>query len=60
VHWALRQIGKRSLELHAPALELADTLSASRDRTERKVGRATARELTSEKVLTRLQKQPGV
>lgn len=60
VHWALRQIGKRSLELHAPALALADTLSASRDRTERKVGRAAARELTSEKVLTRLQKQPGV
>jgi len=56
VHWALRQIGKRSAELHQPALALANTLSASTDKTRRKVGRAAARDLTSEKVLARLRK----
>jgi len=56
VHWALRQTGKRSVALHGPALVLAETLSASPDKTARKVGRAAARELTSEKVLARLHK----
>nr|WP_282449194.1 DNA alkylation repair protein [Roseibium sp. CAU 1639] len=56
VHWALRQIGKRSADLHQPALALAEALSASEDKTARKVGRAAARELTSEKVLARLRK----
>jgi len=60
VHWALRQIGKRSAGLHGPALDLAEELSGSEDRTARKVGRAAARELSSEKVLDRLQKLPDV
>jgi len=54
VHWALRQIGKRSGQLHGPALELAEELSRSENPAERKVGRAAARELSSEKVLARL------
>ena len=54
MHWALRQIGKRSVDLHAPALNLANTLSNAEGRTARKVGRAASRELSSEKVLTRL------
>ncbi|WP_269582439.1 DNA alkylation repair protein [Roseibium sp. Sym1] len=58
VHWALRQIGKRSIDLHGPALKLAEDLSASPDKTARKVGRAATRELTSEKVLARLHKPP--
>jgi 3-methyladenine DNA glycosylase AlkD len=56
VHWALRQIGKRSASLHGPALSLAEELSRSPDKTACKVGRAAERELTSEKVLSRLQK----
>lgn len=59
VHWALRQIGKRSLTLHEPALALADRLAGSQDKTKRKVGRAADRELRSEKVLLRLQKPVG-
>ena len=57
VHWALRQIGKRSLTLHPPALALAERLSASENKAERKVGRAAAKELSSEKVLTRLKER---
>jgi len=58
VHWALRQIGKRSAELHEPALALAESLGAADDQTARKVGRAAVRELTSEKVLKRLHMLP--
>ncbi|MHA7773074.1 DNA alkylation repair protein [Roseibium sp. M-1] len=60
VHWALRQIGKRSASLHGPSLALAEELSASEDKTARKVGRAAARELFSSKVLSRLSKLPDV
>jgi len=60
VHWALRQIGKRSVGLHAPALDLAEELSGSEDLTARKVGRTAARELSSDKVLDRLHKLPDV
>ncbi len=56
VHWALRQIGKRSYSLHAPALELAEKLAASSDKAERRVGREAVRELTSDKVAARLEK----
>ncbi|WP_281927013.1 DNA alkylation repair protein [Roseibium album] len=54
VHWALRQIGKRSIELHGPALALGEDLAASSDKTARKVGRETVKELSSDKVLARL------
>lgn len=54
VNWALRQIGKRSAELHGPALEVANELSASADRTERWIGRDAMRELRSEGVLRRV------
>ncbi|GAB2187272.1 DNA alkylation repair protein [Roseibium sp. LAB1] len=60
VHWALRQIGKRSMPLHSAALDLARDLAASGDRTTRKVGTAAVRELASEKVLIRLNKRPEV
>ncbi len=45
VNWALRQIGKRSRELHEPALALARKLAASENRTERWVGKDAVREL---------------
>ena len=54
VNWALRQIGKRSPELHEPSLALARKLSGSSVRTERWIGKNAARELTSGAVLKRL------
>ncbi|MEE4012268.1 DNA alkylation repair protein [Roseibium sp. FZY0029] len=60
VHWALRQIGKRSLPLHSAALAVAEDLAVSNNRTARKVGNAAVRELSSEKVLSRLNKAQDV
>jgi 3-methyladenine DNA glycosylase AlkD len=54
VHWALRQIGKRSAFLHEPALSLAQELYKSDDKTAQKIGREAVKELSSEKVLSRL------
>ena len=54
VNWALRQIGKRHVEVHPFALQLAEELAASGDRTERWIGKDAARELRSEAVLSRL------
>lgn len=54
VNWALRQIGKRSMVLHAPALALAEGLAASQDRTERWIGRDAVKELTAPKTLERI------
>ena len=54
VNWALRNIGKRSLECHGPTLALANKLAASEDRTARWIGRDAVRELTAEKTLERL------
>ncbi|MFP1633335.1 DNA alkylation repair protein [Zhengella sp. ZM62] len=55
VNWALRQIGKRSLTCHGPALAMAERLAASKDTTARWIGRDAARELQSDKTLARLQ-----
>lgn len=54
VNWALRQIGKRSAACHPPALELAEKLAASDDKTARWIGRDAVKELTAEKTLARL------
>jgi 3-methyladenine DNA glycosylase AlkD len=54
VNWALRQIGKRSVTLHAPALALAQKLAASSDRTARWIGKDAVKELTDAKQLARL------
>lgn len=54
VNWALRQIGKRNMRLHAPALALAETLAASEDRTARWIGRDAVKELTDPKQLERI------
>lgn len=53
-NWALRQIGKRSAALHAPALELANELAASDDASQRWVGLDAAKELNIEKIRLRL------
>ncbi|MEL7526399.1 MAG: DNA alkylation repair protein [Pseudomonadota bacterium] len=54
VHWALRQIGKRSANLNGPALDLGEDLLRSENRTARKIGRETVKELSSPKVRSRL------
>lgn len=53
VNWALRQIGKRSATCHSPALELAERLAASEDKTKRWIGKDAVRELAGEKVLAK-------
>ncbi|MBW8636404.1 DNA alkylation repair protein [Hoeflea sp. WL0058] len=57
VNWALRQIGKRSLSLHGPAVQLSEELAASEDRAQRWVGRNALKELTDPKTLERLRKK---
>jgi 3-methyladenine DNA glycosylase AlkD len=54
VNWALRQIGKRSMALHGPALQLAQRLAGSDDKAARWIGRDAVRELSSQKTLDRL------
>jgi len=50
----LRQIGKRSMSLHAPALALAEKLAASSDKTARWIGKDAVRELSNPKTLARV------
>ena len=57
VNWALRQIGKRSMALHAPALALAEKLAASDDRTACWIGKDAVRELTDGKTLARIERK---
>jgi 3-methyladenine DNA glycosylase AlkD len=57
VNWALRQIGKRSLALRAPALELAERLAASNDKTARWIGKDAVKELADARTLERLAKK---
>ena len=54
VNWALRQMGKRSVLLHARALALSEKLAASDDKTARWIGKDAAKELSSDKMLKRL------
>lgn len=54
VNWALRNIGKRSMACHGPALALAEKLAASDDKTARWIGHDAVRELMAEKTLARL------
>jgi 3-methyladenine DNA glycosylase AlkD len=56
VNWALRQIGKHSLALYAPALALAEKLAASEDKTARWIGKDAARELSDPKQIARLRR----
>jgi len=54
VNWALRQIGKRNLTCHGPALALAEKLATSDDKTARWIGKNAVMELTDQKVRQRL------
>lgn len=57
VNWALRQVGKRSLALHAPALMLAERLAKSKNSSTRWIGSDAARELRAPKVVERLRRR---
>ncbi len=52
VSWALRSIGKRSMVLNTAAVELANELSQSPDKTARRIGKDSYRELTAEKTVS--------
>jgi 3-methyladenine DNA glycosylase AlkD len=54
VNWALRSIGKRSMDLHGPALAVAERLAQSTDKTARWIGRDAAKELSDAMTLGRL------
>ncbi|MEM9350107.1 MAG: DNA alkylation repair protein [Pseudomonadota bacterium] len=54
VDMALRAIGKRNAALNKAATDLAEELANSSDKNKAKVGRKCARELTSEKVRSKL------
>lgn len=54
VSWALRGIGKRNAALHGPAVALARELIERPEAAARWVGRDAIKELTGDKVLTRL------
>jgi 3-methyladenine DNA glycosylase AlkD len=54
VNWALRQIGKRSVALHGPALQLAEKLAVSGDKTARWIGKDAVKELSDPKTMERL------
>ena len=54
VNWALRQIGKRSLELNQKAIVTANKISQQDNKTSRWVAKDALRELSSEKQQSRL------
>jgi 3-methyladenine DNA glycosylase AlkD len=54
VNWSLRQIGKRSLNLNKLAIESAQRIRERGTRSARWIAADALRELTSEKVLTRI------
>jgi 3-methyladenine DNA glycosylase AlkD len=54
VNWALRSIGKRSMEMHGAALAVAERLAQSTDKTARWNGKDAVRELTNAKTLERI------
>lgn len=59
VNWALRQIGKRSRELHEPAIETAKRIARQDSKSARWIAADALRELRSEKVIERLERKAG-
>jgi 3-methyladenine DNA glycosylase AlkD len=60
VNWALRTIGKRSLNLNRLAIDTAETIKLQDTKSARWIASDALRELTSEKVLERLRKRSGL
>lgn len=59
VNWALRSIGKRSMDMHGAALAVAERLARSPDKTARWNGKNAVRELTNAKTLARIAARKG-
>jgi len=57
VNWALRQIGKRNLELNKQALEAANRIKLQNTKPARWIAADAIRELTSQAVIERLEKK---
>ena len=57
VNWALRQIGKRNLNLNFMACELAEEIMKIDSKSAKWIAKDALKELTSESVQTRLKKQ---
>jgi len=57
VSWALRGVGRRSPQLHAAAVKLAQRLAASSNAAARWVGKDALRDLTRPLVVKKLEKQ---
>ena len=57
VNWALRQIGKRNLNLHKLAVEAAERIRGRDTRAARWIAADALRELSSEKIVKRLQEK---
>jgi 3-methyladenine DNA glycosylase AlkD len=58
VNWALRQIGKRNLELNEKALKVIERLLKSKDKTTLWIAKDAYRELTSDAVQKRIKNSP--
>ncbi len=56
VNWALRQIGKRNKFMHKKAIKTSEELSKKDNKTARWIGKDALRELKSEKVKMRINK----
>lgn len=56
VNWALRQIGKRNLELNGEAIQVAEKIASIESKSARWIASDARRELTSEKIQSRLRK----
>lgn len=54
INWAIRQIGKRSLYLYPYSLDLSKELSQSNNPIHRKIGKGALRELSDEKIISRI------
>src|SRR5580698_3686492 len=59
VNWALRNIGKRNLQLNAAAIRCAERIRLQESRTARWIAADALRELKSEAVQARLRKKAG-
>ena len=57
VNWALRNIGKRNLTLNKKAVDVANRILKIDDKTARWIAKDAIRELTSEKVINRLERK---
>lgn len=59
VNWALRSIGKRSIDIHGAALAVAERLAQSTDKTARWIGKDAVKELSDARTLERLAARKG-